>query len=90
MGNGGGACRPSVCSGLLEEDYLPGRLAIEIGGDLIRDPRSGSPPWVVVEVGVARCGRRVAVAEDRAEYRQPEIGRHAHAGEAVSLIPRAG
>src|SRR5260370_40194904 len=32
-GKWGGACRPFRCSGLLEGNHLPGRLAVEIGGD---------------------------------------------------------
>jgi hypothetical protein len=68
---------PRCALGLPERDHLPGRLAVEIGGDLVRDQGGGGAPRVVVEVGVARGGRRVAVAEDRAEHRQPEIGRYA-------------
>ena len=46
-------CRPAV-SGLPEGDQVPGRLAVEIGGDLVRDQSRGGAPGIVAEVGVAR------------------------------------
>lgn len=87
MGNGGGARRPFVCSGLLEGNHLPGRLAVEIGGDLVGDQRGGGAPGIVGEVGVTGSGRRVAMAEDRAEHRQPEIGRYATSRVGVTIMP---
>ena len=86
-GETGRRVSPQRASWLPKLNHLPGRLAVERGGDLTRDAGGGGAARVIVQMGVARRGRRVTVTEDRSQHRQPEIGRYAHAGEAVPVMP---